>query len=113
MQLCYSFRQHAMSHHTGGNLDHFPIIQALCRSALAEPNDAVRHQVERLRDALTESGAAKEAATLSQLLTMASRSFSMAPSRLIRSRAAYGDGEALTTQSAAPVDRETAVPLAT
>ena len=112
-QLCYSFPQHAMSYHAGGNLEHFPIIQALCRSALAEPNDAVRRQVERLRDALTETGASKEAAALAQLLATASRSSSMAPSRLIRSRASYGDGEALTAQSAAPVDRETAVPLAT
>ena len=37
----------------------------------------------------------------------------MAPSRLVRSRASYGDGEAMTTRVAAPVDRETAVPLAT
>lgn len=105
--------QQATSLHAGGNLDHFPIIQALCRSALAEGNEAVRRQVERLRDALSESGASKEAATLSQLLTMASRSSTMAPSRLIRSRGSYGDGEALTPQVAAPVDRETAVPLAT
>jgi hypothetical protein len=102
-----------MSHNLGGTLDHFAIIQALCRSALAEPNDAVRRQVERLRDALTESGAAKEAATLSQLLTTASRTSSMAPSRLIRSKSVYGDGEVLTPQTTAPVDRETAAPLAT
>jgi hypothetical protein len=94
-------------------LEHFPIIQALCRSALADPNDAVRRQVERLRDALAEAGASKEAASLSQLLSAAARSSGMAPSRLVRSRASYGGGEVLTPESAAPVDRETAVPLAT
>jgi MoxR-like ATPase len=94
-------------------LEHFPIIQALCRVALAEPNEALRRQVERLRDALAESGASKEAATLAQMLTTTARSSPMAPSRLVRSRASYGAGEILTPQVAMPVDRETAVPLAT
>ena len=94
-------------------MEHFPSIQALCRVALAEPNEALRRQVERLRDALAESGASKEAATLAQMLTTTARSSPMAPSRLVRSRASYGAGEILTPQVAMPVDRETAVPLAT
>lgn len=94
-------------------MDHFPIIQALCRCALAEPNEAVRRQVERLRDALAEAGQSKEAAALSQLMTASSRSGAMAPSRLIRSRATHDSGETLSPQVVMPVDRETAAPLAT
>jgi SpoVK/Ycf46/Vps4 family AAA+-type ATPase len=94
-------------------LEHFPIIQALCRAALAEPNDAVRRQVERLRDALATGGGAKEAESLTQLLTASGRTVAMSPSRLVRSRSLFGVGEALTHQVGMPVDRETAVPLAT
>jgi SpoVK/Ycf46/Vps4 family AAA+-type ATPase len=88
-------------------------VQALCRIALAEPNEALRRQVERLRLALAESGDSKESAALAQLLTTTSRSSPMVPSRLVRSRATYGAGEKLTPQVAMPVDRETAVSLAT
>jgi hypothetical protein len=94
-------------------LEHFPIVQALCRIALAEPNEALRRQVERLRVALAESGDAKESAALAHLLTSTLKSSPMAPSRLVRSRSSYGVGEKLTPQVAMPVDRETAVPLAT
>jgi hypothetical protein len=37
-------------------VQHFPIIQALCRAALADPSPAVRKQVERLREALIKEG---------------------------------------------------------
>lgn len=94
-------------------MEHFPVIQALCRTALAEPNDAVRRQVERLRDALAGSGGAKEAESLNQLLTNSGRVAAMSPSRLVKSRSTFGVGEQLTPQVAMPVDRETAVPLAT
>jgi SpoVK/Ycf46/Vps4 family AAA+-type ATPase len=93
-------------------LEHFPIIQALCRAALAEPNEAVRRQVERLRDAIATQGEAKEAESLTQLLSAAGRQAPMSPSRLVRSRSAFGGGEVLTPQVGLPVDRETAVPLA-
>lgn len=95
------------------NLEHFAIVQALCRAALATPSDAVRRQVERLRDALGAEGVEKEAGALTQLLTATARVAAMSPSRLVRSRATFGGGEALTAQVAMPVDRETAVPLAT
>jgi hypothetical protein len=93
-------------------LEYFPIIQALCRTALAEPNEAVRRQIERLRDELSNAGATKEADSLSQMLAGAARGASMSPSRLVRSRGSFGVGEALTPQVGLPVDRETAVPLA-
>lgn len=108
-----SLATHYVRYSNGGCLEHFPIVQALCRIGLAEPNEALRRQVERLRDALAESGAVKESATLAQLLTTTAHSSPMAPSRLVRSRAAYGSGEKLTPQVSMPVDRETAVPLAT
>lgn len=93
-------------------LEHFPIIQALCRAALAEPNEAVRRQVERLRDAIAARGEVKEAESLTGLLSAAGRQAPMSPNRLVRSRGAFGGGEALTPQVGLPVDRETAVPLA-
>ncbi|MGO9427598.1 AAA family ATPase [Rhodoblastus sp.] len=92
-------------------MDHFPIIQALCRAALAQPTPAVRKQVERLRDALTKDGETKVAGALSSLLTAADRSVELVPSRIAKSRAQF-PGETLSRNTQVPVDRETAAPLA-
>ena len=95
-------------------MDHFAIVQALCRTALAASptlSPAVRKQVERLRDALRARGEGKEAASLTALLSAAERQHEVAPSRITQSRAAVG-GEPLSPASPAPVDRETAAPLA-
>ena len=92
-------------------MDHFPIIQALCRVALTSENTAVRRQVERLRDALLSEGADREAKSLSSLLSTAERTAQMTPSRLVRSETAMA-GEALTARTIVPVDKETANPLA-
>jgi SpoVK/Ycf46/Vps4 family AAA+-type ATPase len=92
-------------------MDHFPIIQALCRSALAQPSPAVRKQIERLRDALTKDGNSKAAGVLGSLLTTSDRSVELAPSRIARSRAQL-PGETLSRNTQVPVDRETAAPLA-
>ncbi len=91
-------------------MEHFPIIQSLCRTALAQPNPASRKQVERLRDALEKSGDRKSAATIASLLSGAEKMTEMAPSRITRSRAEM-PGEMLTTRTQLPVDRETAAPL--
>lgn len=91
-------------------MEHFPIIQALCRSALAQPTAATRKQVERLRDALAKTGDKKAAAALASLLTNAEKTVEVAPSRISRSRAEM-PGEALTSKTQLPVDRETAAPL--
>jgi AAA+ superfamily predicted ATPase len=93
------------------HMDNFPIIQALCRSALADPTPAIRKHVERLRDALAKEGETKQVATLSSLLTAAERNKDMAPSRLEQSRAPIS-GEILTKNTPLPVDRETTAPLA-
>lgn len=92
-------------------LEHFPIIQALCRSAMADPSPAIRKQIERLRDALAEKGNSTQAATLTRLLTEAARIREVAPSQLARSRQQSPDG-ILTPTTALPVDRETSAPLA-
>ena len=92
-------------------MENFPIIQALCRAALAQPSAAVRKQVERLRDALAKEGDAKAAGAISALLTAADRTVELAPSRIARSRAQF-PGEVLTPNTQPPVDRETSAPLA-
>jgi hypothetical protein len=92
-------------------MDHFPIVQALCRVAISTPSPAVKKQIERLRDALREAGDTKAAATLSALLTNAEKAQDMAPSRLTRSRAMM-PGEMLTPNTPLPTDRETSTPLA-
>jgi hypothetical protein len=92
-------------------VDHFPIVQALCRAAMAHASPAMRKQVERLRDALANNGEAKQAAALTSLLTAAERTKAIAPTRLARSFAQM-PGETLTRNTAVPVDRETSAPLA-
>jgi hypothetical protein len=92
-------------------MDHFPIIQALCRAALSQPSLAVRKQIERLKDALAKDGDAKAAGALQSLLTAAERTTELNPSRIVRSRAEVA-GEALSLNTQVPVDRETSAPLA-
>lgn len=92
-------------------MDHFSIIQALCRSAIADASPAVRKQIERLRDTLREDGEGKQAASLTKLLTAAERTREVAPSQLARSRTQI-PGETLNPNTPLPVDRETSAPLA-
>jgi hypothetical protein len=92
-------------------LDHFSIIQALCRAAMADPSSAVRKQVERLHAALTKDGEAKQAASLAGMLATAQRAKEVAPSRIERSKAQL-IGEALSPNTPLPVDRETSAALA-
>lgn len=92
-------------------MEHFSIIQALCRSAMADPTPALRKQVERLRDALIKDGEEKQAASLAGILAAAERLKEVAPSRIERSRASLL-GETMGRNTPVPVDRETAAPLA-
>lgn len=50
-------------------MEHFNIIQALCRSALSTPNHAVVQQVNRLKEALKKNGDEKEAKSIESLYT--------------------------------------------
>lgn len=92
-------------------MNHFPIIQALCRAAMADAAPALRKQVERLRDALAKDGESKQASALTSLLTAADRTKEIAPSRIARSRAQL-PGEALSRNTPIPVDRELSAALA-
>ncbi|APT60425.1 AAA family ATPase (plasmid) [Roseomonas gilardii] len=94
-------------------MDHFSIVQALCRTALAstpEVSPALRKQVERLRDALKAEGDEKQASSLAAMLALAARQHEITPSRITQSRAVVS-GEQLTATSPLPVDRETSAPL--
>lgn len=93
------------------SMDHFPIIQALCRAAVPNASPAVRKQIERLRDALKKDGETKQASALTTILNNAERSREIAPSRIERSKALVS-GEDLSKNTPLPVDRETAAPLA-
>jgi SpoVK/Ycf46/Vps4 family AAA+-type ATPase len=93
------------------SMDHFTIVQALCRTAIADASPALRKQIERLRDALTKDGESKQAAALTSILTTADRTKELSPSRIERSKAQI-PGEVLTRNTPVPVDRETAAPLA-
>ncbi|MEZ5959780.1 MAG: ATP-binding protein [Hyphomonadaceae bacterium] len=92
-------------------MDHFEIIQALCRSGLPNGGTVFRRQVERLRDALAAAGDQKAAASIGGLLNAAERTKEVAPSRLTASRRPFG-GETLTPAAPPPVDRETGAALA-
>lgn len=92
-------------------MDHFSIIQALCRAAMADASPALRKQVERLRDALAKDGESKQSAALTSILTTVDRTKELSPSRIERSKAQLS-GEPLTRNTPVPVDRETAAPLA-
>lgn len=92
-------------------MKYFTIIQALCRTSLANPNSAVQHQITRLRDALQKDGFDKESNSLTQLLSGAANSMDMAPSRIERSFI-KNKKEKITSRTPKPVDKETSTPLA-
>ncbi|MDR1718068.1 MAG: ATP-binding protein [Prevotella sp.] len=92
-------------------MEHFNIIQALCRSALSTPNSAVVQQVTRLKDALKKEGHNKEAKSLESLLTSSQKALEMIPSK-IKQSFAIGKGDELTSKTPIPVDKETSTPLA-
>jgi SpoVK/Ycf46/Vps4 family AAA+-type ATPase len=92
-------------------MEHFNIIQALCRSALSSPNSAVIQQVTRLKDALKKEGHSKEAKFLESLLVSSQKALEMTPSK-IKQSFAIGKGDELTPKTPVPVDKETSTPLA-
>lgn len=92
-------------------MEHFNIIQALCRSALVAPNNAIIQQIERLIKALRESGSEKEAKSIEGLLESSRESITMSPSKINRSFAMTSK-DTLTSKTVLPVDKETSTPLA-
>ncbi|MGH2666193.1 AAA family ATPase [Flavobacterium sp.] len=92
-------------------IKYFNIIQALSRSALITPNEAIIHQIERLKESLEKDGYSKEAKSLEGLLSSSKGSLEMSPSKIQQSFVMAG-GEKLTVKTAIPVDKETSTPLA-
>lgn len=92
-------------------LKYFSIIQALSRSALATPNEAIMHQIKRLKESLEKDGFNKEAKSLEALLVASESALDMAPSKIQRSYVIL-KGEELTAKTSIPVDKETSTPLA-
>jgi hypothetical protein len=92
-------------------MEHFRIVQTLCRIGLGAENPAFRFQVERLAQALRDSGDAEEAVEIDELLKTEGHDRSMKPSRIVASRQLLS-GEELTVRVGSPVDRETGAPLA-
>jgi hypothetical protein len=92
-------------------MEHFKIIQSLCRIGLGSQNPAFRHQVERLREALLVSGEERSATTLDRLLKAEQQQQTLRPSRVVAS-AARRSGEELSPRVQPPCDRETGAALA-
>ncbi|WP_395974448.1 AAA family ATPase [Chryseobacterium cucumeris] len=92
-------------------IKYFSIVQALCRSALATPNDAVLHQIKRLQDSFEKDGLNKEAKSLEGILSSSQASTEMSPSKMQKSFIVT-TGEEITKKTAIPVDKETSTPLA-
>lgn len=91
-------------------MQHFAVIQSLCRLGLKSQDPAFRQQVERLRERLEKAGDTKDAETLSRLLNAATTATALQPTKIELSRF-HITGEPLTDQVHPPVDRETAQPL--
>lgn len=94
-------------------MEHFSIVHAICRLALASPNEALTHQVARLTEALSSDGDTKSAQQIKQLLRSAARSQDMTPRRLVPSRGLTPavPGEVLLPTTVLPADRESGARL--
>lgn len=97
-------------------MEHFPIVTSLVRVALGNDSERLSHQVQRLVSALVADGDSTQAAALTKLLNQRTRSAEVAPSRLtqsVQATARTTSLEALTAQTAVPVDKDSSAPLAT
>lgn len=92
-------------------MEHFSIVKALGRAALADDNrEVVAHQLGRLEAALRRSGDA-DADAVQKLISTSTQPRRAAPSRVARSHAALL--ERMAPGVPVPVDPESAAPLAT
>jgi ATP-dependent Clp protease ATP-binding subunit ClpA len=92
-------------------VEHFSVIQSLCRVGLETGDDRFRQQVKRLRERLDKAGEASDVKALDRLLTAPNEQTSLAPSVVEISRSLV-QGDILTDNVNVPVDRETSIPLA-
>lgn len=94
-------------------MEHFDIVLALARTALAADGERAGHQVQRLRDALNKT-APDNAEKLTRLLTREERRHVVAPMSIEQMRTSPQPalpGEKLTQKTPLPHDRETSTPL--
>lgn len=91
-------------------MQHFAVVQSLCRLGLQSQDPAFRQQVERLRDRLLQAGDTKDAETLSRLLKAQDHVGKLVPTKVELSRFPIS-GEPLSAEVHPPVDRETSQPL--
>lgn len=92
-------------------MNHFSVIQSLCRIGLEQGDPRFRRQVERLRDRLKKAGDERDAEIIVGLLKTVSNESILTPSTVEVSRSLIS-GDALTANVPPPMDRETSVPLA-
>lgn len=92
-------------------MEHFSVIQTLCRIGLEGADPRFRKQVERLRDRLRTEGDEKAATAVERLLSGVSSEHSLTPSAVEVSRLLVA-GDELSANVHPPADRETSVPLA-
>lgn len=92
-------------------MEHFAVIQSLCRIGLELGDVRFRRQVERLLDRLRNGGDEKNANALDKLLKHVANETSLAPSAVEVSRSLVS-GDELTANVHPPVDRDSSVPLA-
>lgn len=92
-------------------MEHFAVIQTLCRIGLEGADPRFRKQVERLRDRLKTDGDEKAVTALDRLLAGTLSEHSLSPSAVEVSRLLV-TGDELTANVHPPADRETSVPLA-
>lgn len=91
-------------------MEHFSVIQSICRAGLATGDVSVRKQVERLKVRLAKDGDTISASDLERLLAAQERATELTPSKVELSRVI--PGERLTPSVIPPHDRETSSPLA-
>lgn len=98
-------------------MEHFDIVLTLARIALEAEGPRASQQIERLRDTLKPSNE-DQSAKLARLLTRSNRRHTMAPLSIEEMRATVDavrrqlPGEALSSSTLPPTDRETGTPLA-
>lgn len=91
-------------------MEHFSVVQSICRAGLATGDVAVRKQVERLKARLSKGGDATLAEDLERLLSADETATELVPSRVELSKNV--PGERLTATVIPPHDRESSSPLA-
>jgi hypothetical protein len=96
---------------SSGPVEHFSVIQTLCRIGLEGTDPRFRKQVERLRDRLRGGSDEKSATAIDRLLSGSQSEHSLSPSAVEVSRLLV-TGDELTGNIHPPADRETSVPLA-